>query len=313
MDTGEKSRRLQIEAALSAHLELLSGGVSGAATYRVHGLTEPCVLKIIAAESAAYVRARGYREIRFYNELAARIPLHTPRVLGSLIEESGFCALLLAAYTPIKPARELDDAEFTEIARELASFHAVYWDHTDQLDNLSWLVKPKPLDLTKDARHAYETWQALAQQPQFYEVLTDATLRNIESVLVEVGTKPEYGPQTVMTLCHGDCHLDNLLRDQEGGLLWADWQEVRIGHGPSDLTFLIQRAEANRADIAQEAVIAAYCSALEAAGVEGVNEDAIKFSMNESERRSRLLYWPDYLRDATPETMTHHLTRIFSA
>ena len=313
MDTLEKTRRLRIEAALSAHLELLNGGVSGASTYRVRGLPEPCVLKVIAADSAAYVRARGYREIRFYNDLAAHIPLHTPHVLASSIEESGSYALLLAAYTPMKPASELNDASFIEIAEELATFHAMYWNRTDQLDNLSWLEKPKTLDLTNDARHAYETWQALARQPQFHEVLTDATLRNIESVLVEVGTKPEYGPQTVMTLCHGDCHLDNLLRDQEGGLLWADWQEVRIGYGPSDLTFLIQRAEADGADIAQDAVIAAYCSALEAAGVEGVNEDAIKFSMNESERRSRLLYWPDYLRDATPETMTHHLTRIFSA
>ncbi len=313
MDTGEKTRRLQIEEALSADLELLSGGVSGAATYRVHGLTELCVLKVIAADSAAYVRARGCREIYFYDELAARIPLHTPRVLGSLIEESGSCALLLAAYTPMKPASELKGAEFTEIARELASFHAVYWNHTDQLDNLSWLEKPKPSDLTKDARHAYETWQALAQQPQLREVLTDATLGEIESALVEVRTEPDYGPDTTMTLCHGDCHLDNLLRDGEGRLLWADWQEVRIGYGPSDLTFLIQRAEANGADIAQDAVIATYCSALEASGVESVNEDAIKFSMNESERRTRLLYWPDYLRDAAPETMAHHLMRIFSA
>ena len=254
MDTGEKSRRLRIKEALSAHLELLSGGVSGAATYRVHGLTEPCVLKIIAAESAAYVRARGYREIRFYNELAARIPLHTPRVLGSLTEESGFCALLLAAYTPIKPARELDDAEFTEIAKQLASFHAAYWNRTDQLDTLSWLEKPKPLNLTNDVRHAYETWQVLARQPQLIEVLTKATLGEIESALVEVSTKPEYDSDTAMTLCHGDCHLDNLLRNQEGRLLWADWQEVRIGYGPSDLTFLLQRAEANGVDIARDGV-----------------------------------------------------------
>ncbi len=311
MDNPEKTRRLRIEEALSAQLELLSGGVSGASTYQVHGLIEPCVLKVIAAESPDYVRARGHREIRFYDELAAHTPLHTPRVLASLIEGSGYCALLIAAYRPMKSANELNDAEFTEIAKGLASFHAVYWNRTDQLDTLSWIEEPKIVDLTHDARHASETWQMLARQPQFRELLTDSRLRDIEAALVEVGTKPEYGPETVMTLCHGDCHLDNLLRDKDGRLIWADWQEVRIGHGPSDLAFLIQRAGTNGANIAHDIIIAAYCNALEAAGVEGVNEDAIKSAMNESERRTRLLYWPDYMRDATPETMAHHLTRIF--
>ncbi len=313
MDTVEKTQRLRIEEALSAHLELLSGGVSGASTYEVHGLSEPCVLKVVAAESADDVRARGYREICFYNELAVRIPLRTPRVLASLTEASGYRALLIAAYTPIKSANELKDDTFVEIARELASFHAVYWNHTDQFDAFPWLAKPRTTDLTEDARHAYETWQALAQQPRLRKILTDTTLRDIEAALVEVRTKPEYGSDTAVTLCHGDCHLDNLLHDGDGRLIWADWQEVRVGYGPSDLTFLIQRAEASGADIAHDIIITAYYNALEAAGVEDVNEDAIESAMNESERRTRLLYWPDYMRDATPETMAHHLTRIFSA
>jgi hypothetical protein len=75
----------------------------------------------------------------------------------------------------------------------------------------------------------------------------------------------------------------------------------------------MQRAEANGADIAHDIVVAAYCKALEAAGVTGVNERAITSAMNESERRTRLLYWPDYMSDATTERMVYHLTRIFSA
>jgi hypothetical protein len=137
--------------------------------------------------------------------------------------------------------------------------------------------------------------------------LTESTLHDIESALVDVRTKPEYDPDTVMTLCH------NLLRDQDGDLIWADWQEVRIGHGPSDLTFLLQRAEANGADIAHDIIVAAYCNALESAGVAGVNERAITSAMNKSERRTRLLYWPDYMRDATTEAMAHHLACIFPA
>jgi thiamine kinase-like enzyme len=312
MDTLEKTQRLRIEEALSARLELLSGGVSGAATYLVYGLSESCVLKVVAAESPDPVRSRGQREIHFYNELAPHIPLHTPRVLASLIEESGYCALLLEAYAPMKPASELSDAEFAEITQQLASFHALYWNRTERLNDFSWIEKPKRVDLTHDARHASETWQTLAQQPQFRELLTDSSLRDIEVALDEVRTKPEYGPEIPMTLCHGDCHLENLLRDRENLLIWADWQEVRMGHGPSDLTFLMQRAEANGADIAHDMIVTAYCKALEVAGVKDINETAVKSAMRESEWRTRLLYWPDYMRDATSETMANHLTRIFS-
>jgi aminoglycoside phosphotransferase (APT) family kinase protein len=270
-------------------------------------------LKVIEAESAGYVRARGYREICFYDELAARLPLHTPRVLARLIEESGYCALLIAAYEPMKPATELQIDDFTDIAIQLAKFHAVYWDRTAQLANLSWLAKPPTRNLTNETRHAREAWLALAQRPQFREILTESMLHAIEAALVDVRTKPEIGPDTAMTLCHGDCHLDNLLRDQEGHLIWADWQEVGIGYGPSDLTFLMQRAEANGAVIAHDIVVAAYCQALESAGVDGVNERAITSAMNESERRTRLLYWPNYMSDATTESMAYHLTRLFPA
>jgi Ser/Thr protein kinase RdoA (MazF antagonist) len=313
MDNHPTVQHSRIDAALAAQLEILRGGISGASTYRVFGLSEPCILKVVEAESAEDVRARAYREIHFYNHLAACIPLSTPRVFASLTEKSGYCALLIAAYQPLKPANQLPAADFTEIAIQLARFHALFWNRTEQLATHAWLAKPPSPDLTNDARHARETWLALAQRPQFREILTEATLQAIETALGDVQTKAEYGPDTPMTLCHGDCHLDNLLRDQEGHLIWADWQEVRIGYGPSDLTFLMQRAEANGADIAHDSVVAAYCKALKAAGIEDVNQCTITSAMQESERRTRLLYWPDYMSDATTERMAHHLTRIFPA
>jgi len=313
MDNHLTAQRSRIDEASAAQLELLSGGVSGASTYRVHGLSQPCILKVVAAESAEYVRARAYREIHFYDQLAACVPLSTPRVLARLTEKSGYCALLLAAYQPLQPASQLTADDFTEIAIQLARFHALFWNRIEPLAALSWLERPTAQDLTNDARHARETWLALAQRPQFRDILTESTLHAIEAALVDVQTKPEYGSDTTMTLCHGDCHLDNLLRDQEGHLIWADWQEVRIGYGPSDLTFLIQRAEANGAAIAPDMIVAAYCEALRAAGVEGVNERAITSTIQASERRTRLLYWPDYMSDATAERMVHHLTRIFPA
>lgn len=309
----ENVRHPRLEAALSARLELLGGGASGAATYRVHGLSEPCVLKVVAADSPGYLRARGRREVRFYEELAAHLPLRTPRVLASSVEPSGACALLLGAYAPMKAAPEVSEAEFADIAAQLAGFHAVYWNRTGPLEALSWLEGPKAVDLTRDAAHAAETWRTLARLPQFQKLLTDAVLRDVGAALAEVATRPEHGPDTPMALCHGDPHLGNLLRGEDGALVWADWQEVRLGHGPSDLSFLLQRAEAEGAVVARGGVIAPYCTALEVAGVGGVREEAVTAAVNESERRTRLLYWPDYLGDAPPETMARHLDRMFWA
>ncbi len=104
LDDHAITHAMLIAKALAAPLTLLSGGGSGASTYRVHGLSEPCVLKIIEDESADHIRTRGYREIHFYTELAVHLPLHTPRVLASLLQESGDCALLIAAYESLPPA-----------------------------------------------------------------------------------------------------------------------------------------------------------------------------------------------------------------
>lgn len=311
MKIPDSFQRSRIEEALSARLELLGGGASGAATYRVYGLAEPCVLKVIEAGSPDYLRTRGQREICFYRQLAVHVPLRTPQVMASVLEESGYCALLIAAYSPIASANELNMTQFVEVAEQLAGFHAVHWNRTDLLGGFPWIEQPKIVDLSQAAHHAAQCWRKLGQQSQFRELLTGLRLRQIEAALGEISATPEYGVKTAMTLCHGDCHLENVLRDPDGCLVWADWQEVRVGHGPSDLSFLIQRAEANGAKIAHHVLIGAYCKALEAAGIRNVDQGEIEHALHESERRTRLLFWPDYMMETTAEAMVHHLERIF--
>lgn len=72
-------------------------------------------------------------------------------------EESGLCALLLAAYKPMQLANELRADDFAEIATQLAQFHAVYWGRTQGLAKFSWLAKPSTQDLTNDTHYARET------------------------------------------------------------------------------------------------------------------------------------------------------------
>jgi hypothetical protein len=108
----------------------------------------------------------------------------------------------------------------------------------------------------------------------------------------EIGATLEPFPRT---LCHGDCHIGNLLRDGEGNLVWADWQEVGISRGPEDLSFPLQRAFPTGETCFAEAAITQYRARLEAETGEPVSLDDVRRAMDGYELRARLLEWPTYL------------------
>lgn len=58
--------------------EVLPGGISGVATYRVRVANEYLILKIVEATHPRDVRERAAREILFYRNLTDRIPVHVP-------------------------------------------------------------------------------------------------------------------------------------------------------------------------------------------------------------------------------------------
>jgi aminoglycoside phosphotransferase (APT) family kinase protein len=113
-----------------------------------------------------------------------------------------------------------------------------------------------------------------------------------------------------LTLCHGDCHIDNLLEDSFGNLIWADWQEVGLGYGPEDLSFFFQRARASGGKPPYDKMIDIYRSSIEAAIDERIPIDSIQRVMDEFELRTRLLHWPAYLIHAPEEIVADTLHRI---
>ena len=199
------------------------------------------------------------------------------------------------------------------MAQQLARFHAAFWGQTHRLDHLEWLFQSGPVNLGQDAQHAHEAWHGLASNARFSEWLSPQVMDGIDDLLAWIVTAPTSTQAFPTTLRHGDCHIGNLLRDANGDLIWADWQAVRLGCGPDDLSFLLQRAEADGATMSRHRVIAAYCNALSAAGVTQVDDHRIHRLMAEDELRTRLLYWPDYLGEASVEHMAMHVQRINAA
>src|SRR6185312_1488331 len=74
--------------------QILQGGISGAATYRLQMGEEEFVCKITHAQSEQYCFERAQREFLFYQQLAPRVPLRVPQVVGHVYDPQGIALLL---------------------------------------------------------------------------------------------------------------------------------------------------------------------------------------------------------------------------
>lgn len=195
-----------------------------------------------------------YREIRFYVDLADRIPLQVPTVLGTSAGASASW-LCLSAEWPAPPVETWPEHWYLEVARQLGRFHATFWNSTQELSGLPWLRTHEWYPIPAVIQQASASWQTLAAQPGYQRVLTLDVIGWIET-MVRAVDGPDPALQSLpLTLCHGDCHHGNLLINAAGEWVWADWQEVGIGRGPEDLSFFLQRARMAGGRVPEEVAI----------------------------------------------------------
>ncbi|MGN6486132.1 MAG: phosphotransferase, partial [Thermomicrobiales bacterium] len=105
-------------------IRLRAGGMSGSAVYAFTLDGVPMVLKrTVPFRRNTSLMERAAREVRFYRELADRVPVRTPRMLGSDLDPESGALLLLAAYEATTSevwARQ----DFAAVGRALGRFHA---------------------------------------------------------------------------------------------------------------------------------------------------------------------------------------------
>lgn len=286
------------------NFQVLRGGISGATTYRLQMTDEELVCKIVRTESEAGVLERARREMLFYQTLAPRLPIRVPQVISSIYDVEGI-GLLLAAYQPSPAPAQWQKFDYEEVARQLGELHTTFWENTEQLTSYSWLRRHKENISLPQIQQASAIWQHIQEAFDF-------DLHSYQRIVCLLSLMPQVEKQLAgfaLTLCHGDCHSENVLKNEQGELIWADWQEVGPGLGPADLSFFRQRAFFAGGTIPDE-MITIYYEHLGTHIKQTFSPETLQRVMDVLEVRGWLLDWPPFLRQASSERHVQLLDRI---
>ena len=164
---------------------------------------------------------RADRELRFYRDLAAYVPVRTPALLDVTASGSEV-SLLLEDAGVTRPPDAWSDEDSRRLGRALADLHAMAlpagdWSRDDPL--LRALDEP-------DLERVSAFWAGLP------------------SVLALVGSRVALAERLraePAVFVHGDCHTDNLLHGP-AGLTFCDWEAAGLGRAASDVAFFNVRA-----------------------------------------------------------------------
>ncbi|MGB3328935.1 MAG: aminoglycoside phosphotransferase family protein [Thermomicrobiales bacterium] len=300
--------RLGMEGSVDpACVRRLTSGMSGSEVIAFCLDDRDVVMKRTVARAGGALDPRAVREVRFYRDLAAVVPVTVPGMIGSFLDDQAEAMLLLAACEPPPPPDAWGRQDLEDVAFAAGRFHALMRD----VPRPGWL-QPASVSSTEDCVAAVAGWRAFVAGPGAGLIADDLLQRMVVTIRAVPSRDRvvDLGPQT---LCHGDFHAGNLLRGPGGGWVWADWQEVHVGPGVNDLAFFWQRlfASSDR-DMTPmfPVLIEAYWFGLNAAGEAGMRRDALERALAWSELRGWLLAWPPYLGYLAPDQRARVLGRI---
>ena len=183
-----------------------------------------------------------HREVMFYRELAARLPISKPRCYFAEIAGRGSdFAILLEDMAPAVQGNQragCSVAVARAAVRELVKLHAPTW-HDTSLCGLDWIEERTP-DKGAPWREMYRASLApfLAR---FAPVLADDEREIIARVADSKGPPFAY-PAEPWALVHIDFRLDNLLIDESvtpPRVAVVDWQSMVLQSPLSDLAYFL--------------------------------------------------------------------------
>jgi hypothetical protein len=256
------------------------------------GSTLPALIVKFAAEHETTRQLMadfgGYEhEVNFYNQLAGRVDLRTPRsFFAEFDREAGTFLIILEDLAPAVVGDQvvgatLEQAEF--VMDELARHHARWWN-SEELAEVDWLTPPEGFEdqlytlFDRGMPALREQWGA--GRPKLV-AMVERTRALLPELLKRV--KPGVPPKPY-TLLHGDMRLDNLFfPSEEGGEFTViDWQATALGPAGNELSYwlvLSLPVELRRAH--EEALLRRYHEALVGHGVTGFSWRKLKSSYRE--------------------------------
>ncbi|GAA5156152.1 hypothetical protein GCM10023321_31280 [Pseudonocardia eucalypti] len=275
------------QVARNVRYQLEYAGGEGPRSVVVKSASPDPTSRAVATQMGLYLR-----EVSFYQELAPKLGIRTPRCFHaeSDAETHGF-VLLMEDLTPIEAVDQLtgfgpDHAALA--CAQAVGMHAPLWGD-------DWAAARPWLGGTgggpgEHAGPEHATLPLVQLVQGFLERYADALKPDTRRVIERLGarvldvTRPRPGPRTVQ---HGDYRPDNMLFAGRGGevpLTVVDWQTVAWGPALVDIAFLLGTSlgvEARRTH--ERDLLRDYHAGLCAAGVTGYGWDEC---------------WADYRRHA---------------
>jgi aminoglycoside/choline kinase family phosphotransferase len=275
------SGRLPTAAVIDVELEAVgTGQMSDSLRLRVHfdravDFPSSLIAKLPAADETSRATARSLRsyenEVRFYQLLAADLPVRTPAAYYADIDvDTARFVLLLEDMAPAQQGDQIRGCspETAKVAvDELVRLHAPRWGDPS-LAELEWLHRDPA------AQYAF----LLAFLPTAWDGFQTRYAAWLESDVLAAGNAlfgrlESYlqSDTTPWTVVHGDYRLDNLLFDPAPGgvpVTVVDWQTCTHGPALRDVAYFIGAAMSpeTRRDVETE-LVRGYHAALVAAGV----------------------------------------------
>ena len=213
-------------------------------------------------------------EVRFYQELAPRLKIRTPRLFHADIDvETASFVLLLEDLSPASPGDQLagcSPEEARAAVTELVGLHAPLWGDPS-LSDLPWLHRDR------SAQQQFLLGMLPVWWDGFRERYADVLGPEVHEAGAQLFSKlADYilGDTEPWTVVHGDYRLDNLLFAAPDGaqptVTVLDWQTVTHGPALNDVAYfigaglLVEDRRVHERDLVQ-----LYHEGLVGAGVEG--------------------------------------------
>jgi hypothetical protein len=242
-----------------------------------HGVPSSLVAKFSEPDpnGRAVVHSMGFyeREVRFYQELAGKSPVRTPRCYFSAVDlDSGVSLILLEDLSAMRNLTwdrlSVDEAEL--VVRDLAELHAAWWEDP-QLKDSPWLQLKGFVSIEQAAPMFRENWEPFLAKlsiPVTAEILEVGRLtdRYLPVVYASVFSRPP------LTLTHNDVQGENLFLADDGGpsVVMIDWQLTTPGWGALDLSsLLVSQLPPQQRHGSERRLLETYHSTLVERGVNG--------------------------------------------
>ena len=214
-----------------------------------NGLSNTIVAKLPTSFPAARligVRDNFYtNEIRFYTDVAPTVPLRTPELIYSCIdEETQNYILLLQDYSHCKKfdmATGANEEQARFIISKLVDFHASWWD-ANNLYSFQWMRKPDNSVDEIMAKRVGNSIDICLEIEGIEDFLPAGSLEILKKIQEYYEWLLESERTSNLTIRHGDFRITNMFIDPyvtDDYIVVYDWSGVRVSCGIGDLSYFI--------------------------------------------------------------------------